>query len=674
MNFKNYFLGLLMVSLTLPTLCGAQARRIPMFEHFTQASCGPCASQNPSFTALYNANNGNAHHVAIHTAWPGTDPMYTANMPESAAMVAVYGISAVPNMVLNGTNIGSPASARQTMINDAGISPVEVIVTKTNLSGSSKMINVAVKNYELLPAGNYIVRTMLVEKLKTYATAPGSNGEKTFPNVFRATIGGTAGRAYVPSMANTVVNYTDSIALNAAWVDSQMYVIAYVQNVATKEILNSGSNLDPNHSFFDASPISFLTGANNFNATVRNTSAAPVTLALNMVATAPAGWVANYTVNANTYTGAATVSIPANTSYTMTINATPNATAGVGYYKLTATDNNNPGFAAQTVEYNTIVGVTDLLVHNNTDFGVAGNFNWQPMFEAAAATTANAATFGSVTNSRYVKGLESGALNNIHSIYRNCGWTFPAITDEEVAQLIPYLNAGGNLFIGGQDVGWSVADAGSAGATPAQLAFYNDYMKADYISDGTTALNQLKADLTDGYFKTLATSPISAVYGATNFFPDLIAPLPGGVSIAQYGNGSTAAMRTDTTSNYKVVYVVPGLEMLNLATRNQFFKTTHDWFHGLISPVKLDETLANMLGNIYPNPAQNSVVLNLDKLTQNATLRIQDVLGKTVLTQNINAGTQTINLDLSNLASGTYQYQLMAGSQVSGIKKLVVLK
>ena len=74
----------------------------------------------------------------------------------------------------------------------------------------------------------------------------------------------------------------------------------------------------------------------------------------------------------------------------------------MGYYKLTATDSNNPSFVAQTVEYNTIVGVTDLLVHNNTDFGVAGNFNWQPMFEAAEATTANAATFGSVTNSRYV--------------------------------------------------------------------------------------------------------------------------------------------------------------------------------------------------------------------------------------------------------------------------------
>ena len=666
-----------MISLALPTLCGAQARRIPMFEHFTQASCTPCAAQNPAFTTLKNANVGNLNHVAIHTSWPGTDPMYTANMPESAAMVGLYGISGVPNVVLNGTNIGGPASVSQAMINDAATSsPVEVIVTKTNLSGSSKMINVAVRNFDVLPPGNYIVRTMLVEKLKTYATAPGSNGEKIFPNVFRATIGGTAGRAYAPSMANTVVNYTDSIALNAAWVDSQMYVIAYVQNVATKEILNSGSNLDPTHSFFTTSQFSFLRGANNFSATVKNTGATTVNLDLNMVATAPAGWAANYTIgtNPNIYTGPVTLTLLANTSYPITINVTPSATVGVGSYKLTATENNNPGFATQTIEYNVISGVTDLLVHNNTGFGVAGNFNWQPMFEAAAATTANAATFASVENTKYVKGLESGALNNIHSIYRNCGWTFPAITDEEVAQLIPYLNAGGNLFIGGQDVGWSVADAGSAGATPAQLAFYNNYMKADYISDGTTALNQLKADLTDGYFKTLATSPISAVYGATNFFPDLIAPLPGGVSIAQYGNGSTAAMRTDTTSNYKVVYVVPGLEMLNLATRNQFFKTTHDWFHGLISPVKLDETLANMLGNIYPNPAQNSVVLNLDKLTQNATLRIQDVLGKTVLTQNINAGTQTINLDLSNLASGTYQYQLMAGNQVSGIKKLVVLK
>ena len=55
-------------------------------------------------------------------------------------------------------------------------------------------------------------------------------------------------------------------------------------------------------------------------------------------------------------------------------------------------------------------------------------------------------------------------------------------------------------------------------------------------------------------------------------------------------------------------------------------------------------------------------------------LRIQDVLRKTVLTQNVLANTQTLNLDLNSLLSGTYQYQLMAGKQVSGIKKLVVLK
>ena len=34
----------------------AQSTRLVLAEEFTQASCGPCASQNPTFNNLLNAN------------------------------------------------------------------------------------------------------------------------------------------------------------------------------------------------------------------------------------------------------------------------------------------------------------------------------------------------------------------------------------------------------------------------------------------------------------------------------------------------------------------------------------------------------------------------------------------------------------------------------------------
>ena len=62
----------------------AQAKHFAMFEHFTQASCGPCAAQNPAMQATLNANVGRVHHIAYHTSWPGVDPMNAYNPTQVA--------------------------------------------------------------------------------------------------------------------------------------------------------------------------------------------------------------------------------------------------------------------------------------------------------------------------------------------------------------------------------------------------------------------------------------------------------------------------------------------------------------------------------------------------------------------------------------------------------------
>lgn len=81
-----YILPVLIGVLIAGTTFG-QAKKYPLFEHFTQASCGPCASQNPFFQEVFYANESNLHHVAYHTSWPGYDPMYEFNSSESDAMV-----------------------------------------------------------------------------------------------------------------------------------------------------------------------------------------------------------------------------------------------------------------------------------------------------------------------------------------------------------------------------------------------------------------------------------------------------------------------------------------------------------------------------------------------------------------------------------------------------------
>jgi hypothetical protein len=54
-------------------------QRLVLLEHFTQASCGPCASQNPALNALLDNNTTKVVAIKYQTSWPGTDPMNAAN-------------------------------------------------------------------------------------------------------------------------------------------------------------------------------------------------------------------------------------------------------------------------------------------------------------------------------------------------------------------------------------------------------------------------------------------------------------------------------------------------------------------------------------------------------------------------------------------------------------------
>ena len=53
---------LMLVSLQLK----AQNERILLFECFTNASCGPCAQQNPALDALINANADRVAAIKYH--------------------------------------------------------------------------------------------------------------------------------------------------------------------------------------------------------------------------------------------------------------------------------------------------------------------------------------------------------------------------------------------------------------------------------------------------------------------------------------------------------------------------------------------------------------------------------------------------------------------------------
>ena len=95
-----------------------QADRRVLVEEATNASCGPCASQNPAFDALLQANSDMVSVIKYHAWWPGIDIMYDQNVDQNASRIYFYGINSVPRAEIDGQLDGQPSQVSQALLNN----------------------------------------------------------------------------------------------------------------------------------------------------------------------------------------------------------------------------------------------------------------------------------------------------------------------------------------------------------------------------------------------------------------------------------------------------------------------------------------------------------------------------------------------------------------------------
>lgn len=226
----------------------AQVQKTPMIEHFTQASCGPCASQNPQLKSTLDAfGESNYVRVSHQTSWPGADPMNAQFPVGPGARVSYYGFNGVPATSLNGGATGFPntivtsaslaASASQT-------TPYSITATQTWTNPLELTLDINVENVTgtAISSADKIYVTM-VEKEVTYASAPGSNGETSFEYVMRqmynastgaanATAGATLGS--IAPMSSTNFNFTITDLPSHLRDKRQVSFAIYIQNNASK--------------------------------------------------------------------------------------------------------------------------------------------------------------------------------------------------------------------------------------------------------------------------------------------------------------------------------------------------------------------------------------------------------------------------------------------------------
>lgn len=669
----------------------AQARKIVLFEHFTNASCGPCANQNPIFDQnIRSKNKGNYIHVAYHTVWPGRDPMNAYNKEDVAARVSYYGVNGVPDMVMQGNMYqGSPSGATQDLLDLASgqSSPLRIRVHESS-NGTQRTVHATLTSVGLVPTANLRVRALVIESEISYASPPGTNGEKEFPNVFRRFLTTPEGDAFTPAAVGESIELRWTYDLDATtWDTTRISAVVFAQLDGSKEVINAGTSTLPDIELVSEDAL-FKKGmpqqSTTFSARILNFGIADVQVRLRLSGVQPPDWNATLAVNGTPVASESDVTIPAGGEVPLLITVNVGDKPGIAEGMLSMASLDDPELTPQKLPTGVISRVTDLVVNNDNAWGAdngttAADFSEMYM---EGLTQAGSTTHAAVPLSTFMRAFNEHMLDDVDHVYYNAGWAFPALPDDFARAMMGFMGEGANLLVAGQDVGWDVFDPAGHG-TSTSRAFYRAYLFANFTNDGDSLRTNARFVDGDPLFGGLGYATLTNAYGRNPadgkpfFYPDQIRPTPEGVGIAFYNDDPTtiAAVR-GAKNDYKSVYTGFGLEMIaDVSLRNAFITLTWQWFHDVISEVEFDAAVAALhIGQNYPNPVGASTVIPFTPAMHERALRVHDMTGRLVLTRVVPAGSAQLHLETSALRPGTYSYQIFDGPTLVGGRVMQVLR
>ncbi len=249
---KKIFTSIL--SVFIVTAGFSQSQRTVLIEEASNASCGPCAAQNPAFHALTEANTDKTVVLKYQWYFPGYDPMNEHNPTEVATRFETYyGQSGVPTAMIDGSipasgvagfdpqaqgwYAGAPGGFSQALIDNryAVPSPFSIDVTYTLTPDNISVT--ATANCSQAVSGNMKMRIAVIEKEIDFASAPGSNGETAFYHVMKKFLPNANGVAMAASYAaGESFTTTQSWNLANIYDYNQIAVIVFIQDDATKEV------------------------------------------------------------------------------------------------------------------------------------------------------------------------------------------------------------------------------------------------------------------------------------------------------------------------------------------------------------------------------------------------------------------------------------------------------
>ena len=240
---KRTFLLLICILIQISSSFSQSAKKYVLIEHFTNSWCSICKSLNPSLYNLLDNYPGDYHHISYHPPIPYVGCIfYQHNMSENSTRTAYYNIPGTPRIMMQGTylGLGNPLLPQSVLENELGkTSPLRIKVEEEQV-GTNKEVTITIKTFSPI-SGQFKAYAAIAEKEIDYNSP---NGETLHHDVFRRMLPNIEGNPFTPAPVGFSVTLNYNFTLDPEWDSTEVYVVAFVQDTITKEIINSGTKYD----------------------------------------------------------------------------------------------------------------------------------------------------------------------------------------------------------------------------------------------------------------------------------------------------------------------------------------------------------------------------------------------------------------------------------------------
>lgn len=624
-------------ALSLVSFGFAQSQRTILAEEFTQASCGPCAAQNPAFNTLLQANETPTRKVVeikYQTSWPGVDPMNTQTQSEVGPRVTYYNVSGVPDALMDGVEqtgasyTGAPANWTQAKIDaQYAVSSPFTITVNHMLSTDADSIYItctitASQNYT--SSGTLKGHVVMVEHQVNFTAPPGTNGETVFYGVMRKMYPNSSGTT-LPSSWTTGNSQTITIAAalpNYIYDKNEIAVVAFVQDDGNKAVQQAGWSA-PQPLAIDAATtaltnVPLYQCATNFtpSMTIKNTGATTLT-----------SCTLNYQIDSNT---------PATQAWTGSLAA--GATQTVALPSVTATAGGHI-FKAWTTNPNGSPDINNVNDQQQKSFAIIGTAATAPLIEGYVSTTFPPAGWFIDNQDNdaptWTRKTGAGGFGNSTTCAKMDFYNSPSGSmDDFYAQNVDMTTSSSGVLT------FSVAYC--------QYSAENDALDVEVSTNCGQTWNNV-------YSKAGSTLSTKAAQTAA-FTPTAAQWRSETVSLGSYTSATSLMIRFRATSDFgNNLYI----DDVNIGT------------------VGIEENADENGISVYPNPSSDVANVNINLATaQNVRVSIYNTLGEVVSSEdggNMSAGSHLFRMNTSNLNSGVYFVNIQLGDKLV-TKKITVTK